>query len=128
VPVALDEAPSWSQSVYGSPDVPGKVTVDGLTSDAGNPARPGDVIHVTGTLTKRSTGPATDVVGTLDTPSGWTVTGGDAPSSLTAGDSATVQWRPGRQHRHVDRHIPAGASDREHHRSAHAHPAGRRRR
>ncbi len=92
VPVALNEAPSWSQSVYGSPDVPGKVTVDGLTSDAANPARPGDVIHVTGTLTNRSTGPATDVVSTLDTPSGWTVTGGDAPSSLAAGDSATVQW------------------------------------
>ena len=92
VPVTLDAAPSWSQSVYGPPSVPGKVTVDGLTSDAGNPVRPGDSIHVTGTLTNRSTDAATNVTSTLDTPAGWVTTAGDGPSSLAAGASATVHW------------------------------------
>jgi beta-galactosidase GanA len=93
VPVAPDAAPSWSQSVYGAPaSVPGRVTVDSLTSDAGNPARPGDVIHVTGALSNRGADAATNVAATLDTPAGWVATPGDAPASLASGASATVHW------------------------------------
>src|SRR5262249_37053236 len=92
VPVALDTAPSWSQSVYGPPRVPGQVTVDALTSDAGDPVRPGDVIHVAGTLSNRGPNAATDGCARLGARAGWVATAGDAPASLAAGASATAHW------------------------------------
>jgi beta-galactosidase GanA len=92
VPVSLDRAPSWSRKVYGAPNVPDKVTVDGLTSDAGDPARSGDTIHVTGTVTNRGTAPATALDTGLDAPPGWAVTGGDAPGRLAPGASTSMHW------------------------------------
>jgi len=92
VPVAMDKAPSWKASVYGKAPVPDRVTVDGVSTDAGNPARPGDTIHVTGTVTNRGRHAATGLHATLDAPAGWTVTGGGVPATLAPGASAGTQW------------------------------------
>ena len=96
VPLTLDAAPDWSHSTYGTPAVLGKVTVDGVTADAGtnpsSPARSGDTIHVSAIVANHGTQAASGITATLDTPAGWTVSGGDVPSDLAAGASATVQW------------------------------------
>jgi beta-galactosidase GanA len=93
VPVTMDTAPAWSAQVYGAPTRPGKVTVDGVTTDAGNPARSGDTIHVNAVVTNRGTAPVTRLAAALDAPPGWTVTGGGLKSGMLAGGASTsVGW------------------------------------
>jgi beta-galactosidase GanA len=93
VPVTMNAAPAWSAQVYGTPARPGKVTVDVVSTDAGNPARSGDTIHVSAVVTNRGTAPVARLAATLDAPPGWTVTGGDLKSAMLAGGaSTTVGW------------------------------------
>ncbi|GAA5185450.1 beta-galactosidase [Rugosimonospora acidiphila] len=93
VPVTMNTAPAWSAQVYGTPARAGKVTVDSVSTDAGNPARSGDTIHVNAVVTNHGTAPVTRLAATLDAPAGWTVTGGDLKSTMLAGGaSTTVGW------------------------------------
>ena len=94
VPVEQVAAPRWDAAAYGDPAVPAQVSMGSLTSDAGTPTRPGDVIHVQGTLANRSGGPATSVVTGLQAPTGWVVTpAGDTPGDpLEPGATRTLRW------------------------------------
>ena len=94
VPVRMVRAPRWNARRWGTPGVPAQVTFDDLTSDAGDPAHGGDVVHVTGTVTNRAGATARDVRATLDAPAGWTVEPADATrlATLAPGESATLHW------------------------------------
>jgi beta-galactosidase GanA len=94
VPVALDQAPGWDSTTYGSPDVPAQVSFGALSSDAGDPVRPGDVVHVTGSVTDDAGGPATDVVAQLQAPPGWPVSPSDPTQAgtLQPGETRALHW------------------------------------
>ncbi|HET7799024.1 MAG TPA: beta-galactosidase [Humibacillus xanthopallidus] len=94
VPVALNAAPDWSAATYGEPGVPAQVTMGALSSDAGNPVRGGDVLHVDGSVTNRSGGTATSVVTDLTVPAGWVVTpSGPVPGApLAPGETRALHW------------------------------------
>jgi hypothetical protein len=95
VPVALDSSPAWNVQTWGDPAVPARVSLDHLSSDAGNPARGGDVITVTGAVRNDAGGPATDVSASLQAPDGWTVSPSDpiVVPSLQPGATQPVQWQ-----------------------------------
>ncbi|MBO0867221.1 MAG: beta galactosidase jelly roll domain-containing protein, partial [Micromonosporaceae bacterium] len=96
VPVTMNAAPDWSPEVYGTPTAPGKVTVDSVSADAGtdpaNPVLSGGTIHVRAVVANHGDQPATGVAAVLNTPPGWTATGGDVPSTVAVGATATVDW------------------------------------
>jgi hypothetical protein len=92
--VALDQASGWDSTTYGSPAVPAQVSFGALSSDAGDPVRPGDVVHVTGSVTDDAGGPATDVVTQLQAPPGWPVSPSDPTpvGSLQPGETRALHW------------------------------------
>ncbi len=94
VPVAMNSAPAWNAQMWGDPAVPSRVSLDRLSSDAGSPARSGDVITVTSAVRNDAGGAASDVAATLHAPAGWTVEPSDpviAPS-LAPGASQPLKW------------------------------------
>ena len=95
VPVATNSSPGWNAQTWGDPAVPSRVSLDHLSTDAGNPARGGDVITVTGAVHNDAGGPASDVSASLHAPAGWTVAPSDAVvvPSLPAGAAQTLQWQ-----------------------------------
>jgi hypothetical protein len=94
VPVAMVPSPVWNAQTSGDPAVPARVSLDDLSSDAGNPARAGDVITVTGVVRNDAGGPATNVSASLQAPAGWTVSPSDpiVVPSLQPGATQTLQW------------------------------------
>jgi len=94
VPVMMNPAPGWDARTWGDPTVPARVTLDHLSSDARNPARPGDVISVSGTIRNDAGGLARDVSVSLQPPAGWTMSPGDPVvlASLEPGAAKTLTW------------------------------------
>ncbi|MGA0568875.1 beta-galactosidase [Rathayibacter sp. KR2-224] len=93
VPLAQNEASSYSASVYGSPKLPSTVTMDSLTSDVAGTVKGGSTLHLTGVLTNHS-GAAARLSSDLDLPDGWTSdpSGAVKTAPLTPGSSATLTW------------------------------------
>jgi beta-galactosidase GanA len=95
VPVAMTSSPAWDAQTWGDPAVPARVSLDHLSSDAGDPARGGDVITVTGMVRNDAGAPASDVSANLHAPDGWTVSPSDPVivPSLPSGASQSLQWQ-----------------------------------
>jgi hypothetical protein len=93
VPVHMNRAPAYDARVYGRPTRVGRLSFDALSTDAANPVHAGDTLHVTGTITNRTDHTIAGLTAALSLPDGWTATAGrQAPSTLRAGESATVTW------------------------------------